>query len=90
MSFPNFLPVNCHCYILFSQKADKYYVGYTCDSLDERLKKHNTNHKGFTGKFSDWTVVYAEQFMTREEAYQRERQIKSWKSRQAIEALFNT
>jgi len=67
--------------------ADKYYIGSTCDSLDERLKKHNSNHKGFTGKFNDWIIVYSEQFANREEAYQRERQIKSWKSRKAIEEL---
>jgi len=81
--------MSCHCYILFSQTANKYYVGHTCDSLHERLRKHNSDHKGFTGKFSDWIVVYSELFESREEAYQRERQIKSWKSRRAIKALIN-
>ncbi|MBI9038167.1 MAG: GIY-YIG nuclease family protein [Bacteroidales bacterium] len=36
-------------YILFSKKLDKYYFGYSQNPV-ERLKKHNTNHKGFTGK----------------------------------------
>jgi len=30
-----------------------YYVGYTCDDLKERLRKHNTNHKGYTGRAND-------------------------------------
>ncbi len=36
-------------YILYSTSIDRYYIGYT-NNLDERLKKHNTPHKGFTGK----------------------------------------
>ncbi|WP_255897895.1 GIY-YIG nuclease family protein, partial [Paradesertivirga mongoliensis] len=36
-------------YIQYSQSLDKYYVGCTSD-VSERLKKHNTNHSGFTGK----------------------------------------
>ena len=39
-------------YILFSAPADKFYVGHTNESLDERLRKHNTGHKGFTGKYT--------------------------------------
>ncbi|MFD2162079.1 GIY-YIG nuclease family protein [Paradesertivirga mongoliensis] len=42
-------------YILYSQSLDKYYVGCTSD-VSERLKKHNTNHSGFTGKLLDWEV----------------------------------
>jgi hypothetical protein len=36
-------------YVIYSKKLDKYYVGYSGDSLEERLRKHNTNHKGFSG-----------------------------------------
>ncbi|WP_333908728.1 GIY-YIG nuclease family protein [Marinigracilibium pacificum] len=38
-----------HSYILYSRILDKYYVGHTGDLLTERLRKHNSNHKGFTG-----------------------------------------
>jgi putative endonuclease len=72
-----------YCYILHSKSADRFYIGYTVD-LSERLKKHNANHKGFTGKYNDWEVVYFELFDTKELAYARERQIKSWKSRKII------
>jgi len=48
--------------------------------LPERLRKHNSNHSGFTGKYNDWKIVYSEKFVSKSEAYARERQIKKWKS----------
>ncbi len=76
-----------HVYILFSTSINKYYVGHTGDSIVERLRKHNSNHKGFTGGLADWKIVYIEKFTTKTEAYSRERLIKSWKSRKKIEEL---
>jgi len=76
-----------HVYILFSQVKGKYYIGHTADDLQERLRKHNSNHKGFTGKVHDWRIVYREPFNTKQAAYKREREIKSWKSRSRIEKL---
>ena len=77
-----------YLYILYSQKLDKYYIGHTSD-LEGRLRRHLSNHKGFTGSQSDWLIVYTEQFTSKELAYQRERQIKKWKSRKMIEKLIN-
>ena len=77
----------CYCYILYSPSKDRYYVGHTCDTLQERLRKHNSHHKGYTGTASDWKVVWSESFSSKEEAYAREREIKSWKSRKRIEQL---
>ncbi|WP_183553138.1 GIY-YIG nuclease family protein [Mucilaginibacter sp. AK015] len=73
-------------YILYSAILDTYYVGST-SNLDERIKKHNTNHKGFTGKAPDWVIKWAEKHSSKEEAGRRERQIKAWKSRKMIEQL---
>ncbi len=53
----------------------------------DRLRKHNSNHKGFTGKIGDWEIVYSENFISKSLAYARERQVKKWKSRIAIERL---
>ena len=74
-------------YILFSPKGNKYYVGSTGDPLDERVRKHNTNHRGFTGKIDDWKLVYQEDYATKKLAYSRECEIKTWESRKRIEAL---
>ena len=56
-----------YLYILFSDSRDKYYVGHTND-ISCRLKKHNTNHDGFTGKTGHWEIAYNEIFNTKEQA----------------------
>ena len=75
-----------YVYILYSNQLDRYYVGSTQD-VENRIKAHLYNHKGFTSKAKDWNLVYHEQYANREEAYDRERQIKKWKSRIKIEQL---
>ena len=76
----------CYFYILHSDILDKYYIGHTTD-LSERLRKHNSNHKGFTGIVNDWVLVYTETFSTKKLAYARERQVKKWKSKVRLQAL---
>jgi len=49
-------------YILFSKSGDSYYIGYTGDHLKERLRKHLTNHKGYTARAKDWIVIYTEKY----------------------------
>ena len=63
-------------YILFSDTLNKYYAGHTGDTLQERLRKHNSDHKGFTGGKGDWVLKYYEEYKTKELVYARERQIK--------------
>ncbi len=70
--------MSCIAYILFSEKRNKYYIGHTCDSINERLRKHNANHSGFTGKSNDWVIVYTEKFNDKSLAHKREMQIKKW------------
>ena len=77
-------------YILFSKAKNRYYIGYTGDLPEERLRKHNFDHKGFTGGIGDWEIKYTECFSTKEEAMKREQQIKKWKSRILIEKLILT
>ena len=74
-------------YILHSRSANRYYIGHTSEPINERLRKHNTGHRGFTGKFHDWTVAYLETYPSKELAYARERQVKAWKSKKRIETL---
>jgi putative endonuclease len=77
-------------YILYSLSANKYYFGHTTEPVEERLRKHNSNHDGFTGKNSDWKIVYSEAFVSKDQAYAREREVKSWKSRKMIERLIRS
>ncbi|MDH6252856.1 putative endonuclease [Chryseobacterium sp. H1D6B] len=79
----------CHCYILYSKSLDKYYIGHSCEDLQERLRKHLSNHKGFTAKSKNWNIVYYEVFDSKIEAYTREREVKAWKSKSKIQKLIN-
>ncbi|MCC7030906.1 MAG: GIY-YIG nuclease family protein [Chitinophagaceae bacterium] len=76
-------------YILYSTLKYRFYVGYTGDELSERLRKHHSKHKGYTGGVGDWKIVYTESFETVEEARAREVQIKKWKSRKKIQELLS-
>jgi putative endonuclease len=75
-------------YILYSENLDRYYIGSTVSSVEERLTKHLTNHSGFTGKAKDWLIVHTEVFEEKRDALKRELAIKNKKSRIYIESLF--
>jgi len=74
-------------YILWSVKADKFYIGHTTDDIEERIRRHNSNHKGFTGHFRDWKLVYLENYFDKNLAYKRELEVKGWKSKNRIQQL---
>ena len=80
----------CFAYILYSFQLDKFYVGHTCDNMDERLRTHLSNHSGYTSKAKDWDVVHTESYSDKASAYRREREIKGWKSRRLIIELIES
>ncbi|WP_339758809.1 GIY-YIG nuclease family protein, partial [Algoriphagus aquimarinus] len=80
----------CYFYILRSARLDKFYVGHTCEDLEERIRKHLSNHSGFTAKSKDWELVYHEEFSDKGAAYFRERTVKAWKSKKKINDLINS
>ncbi len=64
----------------------KYYVGHT-DNLELRIAEHAAGSiGGFTATRRPVTVVFSEDFPTRDDALARERQLKGW-SRAKKEAL---
>ena len=76
-------------YILFSPGKNKFYIGHTGDLIQERIRRHNSNHKGFTGGLGDWQLFYSEKYASKSEAFAREREVKSWKSSLRIRQLIN-
>ncbi len=78
-----------HFYILHSKSLDRYYIGST-SNLEDRLRRHLSNHQGFTSKAKDWEIVYCEAFLSSKEAQVRERWVKNQKSRKVIEGLIKT
>jgi putative endonuclease len=81
------MPYPC-CYILFSFKLNKYYVGSTPD-IERRLKEHNRGKEKFTKTGLPWKLVYVEKFENLTEARGREHYIKKMKSRKFIENLIS-
>jgi putative endonuclease len=73
-------------YILYSSGLNRFYIGSTGD-LEGRLRRHNTNHRGYSGKANDWVIVHQERFIEKSAAQVREKQINSWKSRKLLLAL---
>jgi len=73
-------------YILYSEKLDKYYIGSTAN-IEERLKKHNHIHKGYTAIGQPWVRKYTEIYDTKSKAQLREKQLKAWKSRERLKVL---
>mgnify|MGYP001595735303 len=75
-----------YVYILKSLIFGRYYIG-SCDNIEKRLFQHNGGKVKSTKAFTPWKLMKQEEFMTRKEAIIRERRLKSWKSRTAIERL---
>jgi len=77
-----------YTYILYSEIADRYYVGH-CEDLFQRLERHNNKMVPSTKSYIPWRLVYHESYSTRQEANDRELYIKKMKSRKFIEKLIN-
>ena len=74
-------------YVLYSNKYDKIYVGYT-SNLEQRFLSHNElSKKGWTVRFRPWKVIYTEEYNTKVEAMKREKQLKTASGRNYIRSL---
>jgi predicted GIY-YIG superfamily endonuclease len=78
----------CFLYILFSESADRYYVGVSSDP-HRRLEFHNTKERGFTARYRPWKLVFIKEYTSRSEAQGAEKKIKNWKSQKMIIQLIN-
>ncbi len=73
-------------YVLRSQVNNRHYIGHTRD-IQARLKKHNDGRVRSTKSGVPWQVVYTENFQTKNDAYRRELEIKSYKGGEAFKKL---
>jgi putative endonuclease len=73
-------------YILKSSVTDKYYIGQTSD-IDKRLLYHNSGYSKSTKAVIPWKLVYSENFDTRQQAMNREAELKKYKGRVMIEKI---
>jgi len=78
-----------YVYVLFSIEYDKIYIGYS-QNIDARLVSHNDpRNRGWTSRYRPWIIVHKENFQSKREALQREKQLKSSKGRLYIRNLLS-
>ena len=74
--------MNC-CYILHSEKLNRYYIGVCHDDLTIRIEKHNSHEYGehrFTAKANDWKLQLSIECTSYSQAMRIEKHIKKMKS----------
>lgn len=78
------------CYIIFSDKLNRFYIGATQDEVSLRIQNHNLGKYGkhrFTSTADDWKLFL---FITSKDyshAIRLERKIKSMRSRKYFHDL---
>ena len=72
-----------YVYILKSEKDGKRYIGLTGD-LERRISEHNSGKVRSTKNRRPLTLIYYEEFGSKEEATKRERFYKSGRGREYI------
>jgi putative endonuclease len=65
-----------YTYVLYSKNLDKFYIGCTND-LERRLAEHRRNKTYTTKRMKDWLLVYCEACLSKKDAQDRERQLKT-------------
>ena len=73
-------------YILYSEKCDRYYVGYASD-VNVRLVRHNSGYVAATKNCRPYIIKAAKYFATEIEARKEELRLKKMKSRIYLESL---
>lgn len=80
------------CYIIYSAKLNKFYIGACQESLSERIKNHNDHNYGnhrFTATADDWELFLRIDAKDYSQAIRIERKIKAMKSKVYIHNLKN-
>lgn len=78
------------CYIIYSKKLDRFYIGALQGDLEARIRKHNDHAYGeqrFTAKANDWEIFLLVECEIYAQAIRIERHIKKTKSSKYIRNL---
>ncbi len=63
-------------YVLYDKKLKKFYIGVTKD-IERRLREHKRGNTLATKNFQNFDLVYYEACICKEDAYEREKQLKT-------------
>ena len=80
------------CYIIYSEKLNRYYIGACQNGVASRIEKHNTGFYGkssYTATASDWKLVLFLEAVDYKHALRMERKIKQMKSAKYIRNLLS-
>jgi len=73
-------------YILYSDKHDKHYTGYSTDWVT-RLKSHNEFGHGWTSRYRPWRIIFTKEFEDKAAAMLYEQWLKTGVGREYIKKL---
>jgi putative endonuclease len=76
-------------YILYSEKFNKNYTGFTSNLISRFNSHNNLETKGFTLKFRPWKVIHVEFFDSKSEAMKREKDLKTGVGREFIQKVIS-
>ena len=77
-----------YVYIIYSKKLQKKYIGHTTN-VKERVMQHKQGHTPFTSKAKDWALIYYEVFLSKKDAIEEEKFLKSGKGRERLKFLLD-
>lgn len=75
-----------YIYIIQSKKDNKLYTGYTRD-IKKRISEHNLGKVRSTKARRPFELIYREEFKTKKEAIERERELKTGQWRELIKEI---
>ena len=64
-----------YVYLLYSEKYGKFYIGYT-ENMQIRIGQHNNEESYWTKRYIPWRVIYFEEYRSKVDALNREKQLK--------------
>ena len=72
-----------YVYIIYSDRIDKFYIGYT-KNLEQRILTHQVDEGKWTAGKGPWRLVYFEEFKDDTTARKRELALKNAKNRRYL------
>ena len=78
------------CYILFSEKLNRFYIGASSETAEIRVERHNEKYYGdkkYSANANDWMIFFVFENLSFSQALKIEQHVKKMKSRAYIENL---
>ena len=74
-------------YVLYSEKFNKHYTGYTSDIQKRLLSHQELGNKDWTTKYRPWKLIFTKEFTNKSDAMKFEKWLKTGVGREFIKKL---